>query len=516
MSKHILPVANSKRASLTIKKRARDAKRWLRTWGVGRTFFVGILVIVCVLFLLIPRSNNVVSGSPQIDPKLYWSVNSVAEAKLDKDSYPPPESIAGFISAATKYIVRANTATQDGRFLYKYTLDTSNDSLAVSEKYNLLRHCGTAYALADSCPPLASTLPHYCKNSRIALRRAAIWLTRTAKPMGKSGAIGLWAKPSVENPGHKSSKNDAGEVRAGGIGLGLIALVSGRQASVTDIKEAFLRDVARAVTDVLQESDGSISSYYDGQIDRERHSVYYPGEAALGLVRLYNMNGNETVLKAAQSALLSVVRNAQDITCDHWMMIATGNLFRTPYFDRTSRASAEGLNTRNALKRHARRVLRACYLKNKKRIDGDVVPSNSYGSSVEAQLNMLPLLAEDGGFTDEGDGGIESEEAQKIWCLIKRTLGSMMAAQFHDGGEPYGEKLDGAVVGRAELKNVIRHDEVVRIRSGFNGEFQIDTTQHTLSAMLAYLRVASHPLFKNVDCKFSQPLTIPHTVASTR
>lgn len=501
-----------RRSQLAAKKRYREAKRWLCTPRVLTAAAFIALTTVCILLLSVGDDAVEIPPASRAPPANYWEARSVTT--LPPNSYPPPSDVQDFIKSAVRYIVRANEVTKDGRFAYLYTL-RSDGTIYLSRNYNTLRHSGTVYALADACPP-GDDRPTYCKGADVAVKRAADWIAGTAAPMGASDALGLWSSLAVESPRRYRERKGRGNpsvVRAGGIGLGLIALIQGRAAGSAHIDAMLLRDVARGATDVMQQADGSMAGYYykKSGLDTEKKNPFYNGEAALGLLYLYGANGNVTLRHSAERTLVAMAKKGDKphvkTTCDHWYLISTGKLLRDVRYDVESRATEEGRVRRATLKRHAKRGLRACVARNTKYLPKKSMRGNGLGSSVEAQLNVLPLLLEREEITEPS---ITTHEAKHVWCLVKRTLGAMMSLQFHDGGESSGNVLDGGVSGVGEFKSIERRGrQLVRVRMALDGRFQIDTTQHTLSGMLAYVRVASHPSFADIVCDHELPLVEP-------
>jgi hypothetical protein len=81
----------------------------------------------------------------------------------------------------------------------------------------------------------------------------------------------------------------------------------------------------------LQKEDGSFVSKFRIQTgpDPTFESLYYPGEAALGFLSLYDLDHSQVWLNAAGKALSYLARTRADLTtvpADHWALIATSKL----------------------------------------------------------------------------------------------------------------------------------------------------------------------------------------------
>ena len=86
----------------------------------------------------------------------------------------------------------------------------------------------------------------------------------------------------------------------------------------------------------MQKSDGSFYSKYDiknKEKDKEFVSLYYPGEAALGLLYLNEVDPQKKWVESAKKTLLYLAKlrqeNPKGIQFDHWAMLATRKLFET-------------------------------------------------------------------------------------------------------------------------------------------------------------------------------------------
>ena len=81
----------------------------------------------------------------------------------------------------------------------------------------------------------------------------------------------------------------------------------------------------------MQREDGSFHSKWDeaGGYNLEFVSLYYPGEAILGLVRLYRIDREARWLEVAARAAAYLVESqssADEVVIDHWLLIAGRDL----------------------------------------------------------------------------------------------------------------------------------------------------------------------------------------------
>ena len=223
--------------------------------------------------------------------------------------YAQEVSRAQLIAAARAggdYLVRMQKP--DGSFHYYY--DPSQDRFE-SRRYNIVRHAGTALSLLDL---YATTRDRrYLESSR----RAIVFLKtrlRTA-PSGRAAYV----------------LDFDGKAKLGANGLALAALASQIRL---DRKSADRRNAMRLANLILalQRNDGSFQMRYRLQSadDQGIESLYYPGEALLGLIRLFKLNGDQRLLKAVQRGagfLIESQRQMDPLPPDAWLMQALADLY---------------------------------------------------------------------------------------------------------------------------------------------------------------------------------------------
>jgi hypothetical protein len=173
------------------------------------------------------------------------------------------------IDLSARYLESACGET--GRFAYR--LDP-NSGRQVSS-YNIVRHAGAIYALA-----MLNRAHPDRKAVEAAVRAAAFLRANYIGTEAHSGALAVWSRP----------KSMASEASLGAAGLGLAALAEVDQAQPNSVPVSELEGIGRFIV-FLQRRDGSFASKYrplSGAVE-DWESLYYPGEAALGLVALYEI-----------------------------------------------------------------------------------------------------------------------------------------------------------------------------------------------------------------------------------
>lgn len=241
-----------------------------------------------------------------------------APVEPEPESKVSAEALQSAIDSAAQYL--AGQVNEDGSFIYRVNM---NPKVPLAERYNILRHAGTIYAM--------SMYQERFNNPKVmaAIDRSIAYLRNKAiAPIDKDGkANAVWSVPAVKKTGAPL------QAKLGGNGLGLVALLSYDRLRPDQIPLEELRALGRFVV-YMQKADGSFYSKYipsDGGRNDDWVSLYYPGEAALGLVMLYEKDPNPVWLNAAAKAIgyLANVRKDEDVVpVDHWALLATERLLR--------------------------------------------------------------------------------------------------------------------------------------------------------------------------------------------
>jgi len=305
-----------------------------------------------------------------------------------------------FVSNAVSYLVRiSHSIDQDptfpGRFTYQTDLrDSLHPSLQTNywehnaqPDYNLLRHNGAIYALSEAYnrnekkrsvvvasnhhkKSIDRNLETVSASIRDTMERAVGYLRDNALlpvPDHKEEWLAAWERVDPNDP-----HSEPDTAKLGGAGLAMIALARLEGIKPNAVCEEELRRLGAFVESLQNKVDGSFICKYQwgvGPYD-EWVSLYYPGEAALGLVMLaefelsleeqqhqkknnvvhsgeaqlelhhyshghHHDEGNEKHskrwIKVATDALLYLERlrrdeSLEEVKADHWALLATARL----------------------------------------------------------------------------------------------------------------------------------------------------------------------------------------------
>ena len=237
----------------------------------------------------------------------------VTRGMVDHPAVATPAALEEGVRSGAEYLSRV--ISDQGRYVYMYHPADDRDDAS----YGWLRHAGATYALLEAYEELGTPL----------------YLAKAER------ALGYLKAHLVDDPGRQGKyildTNDEEQQKVGGAGLALIAFA--KDAAVTGKRDDLetMRALARTIIG-QQYPDGHFRANSDLEDDsgkkRKREPVYYQGEAALGLMRLYAIDPQQAYLDAARKAADWVV-HVRDVDVsqdnqehDHWISYELNDLYR--------------------------------------------------------------------------------------------------------------------------------------------------------------------------------------------
>lgn len=360
------------------------------------------------------------------------------------------------IERAAAYLSNACMAT--GEFNYRVFLDPA---VKLKPRYNILRHAGAIYALAQYGEQRTDAV------AVEAIFRAGHFLVRESLAPVEDDArlLAIWSRDGA------SDRQNPFVAKLGGAGLGLVALLSVERIRRATTSLATLRRLGEFVL-YMQKPDGSFFSKFipdQGGRNDDWTSLYYPGEAALGLVMLYEADPDSRWLEGARKTLsyLAQVRRGQTSTePDHWALLATARLLQI-YGSQSKGAELESIY------QHALQVSRSILTNGERSqaddptwgcltADGRTCPT---ATRLEGLLATLTILRPE-----------EQALKERISRAVERGIDFLLRAQISTG--PLAGGVPKAVV------RAMADDRKTRNNGHHN--VRIDYVQHALSAMLHY------------------------------
>lgn len=231
------------------------------------------------------------------------------DSHLSMNPTPSISQVNKAISLAAGYL--ENACGPEGKFKYAVSTRTRQES----ESYNIVRHAGAIYALA-------------MYNRSKPDRKAVEAMVRAARFMQKN-----YVRPG-ERYGQLAVRSESIGPRSDGelgpSALGLVALAEVRKVAPRVVSLNELQGLGLFLLS-LQREDGSFVEKYNGELGPQQlDNLYYPGEAALGLVELYEADHAHQWADAALRALSSLAKDRGSLFItppDHWFLIAAAELF---------------------------------------------------------------------------------------------------------------------------------------------------------------------------------------------
>ena len=345
------------------------------------------------------------------------------------------------ITEGSEYLARATDA--DGRFVYAYLAKQSQ----VKDEYNMVRHAGTVFAMIQayelSRDPVVLA----------AAERAIEFMYRHVVPYGESGQ-------------DMAALAFNGKIKLGGVALATFALathvrVTGRRDHLPVAQKLCRYMVSQ------QRKDGSFvhQRRHPGDVELPFVSMYYPGEALLGLLAVYRIDGDPRWLNAAEKGarFLIETRDAgvptDQLEHDHWLLYALERLH-------AERPHPVFLD-------HALRIAEAIIGAQKK----SGLPTDQIGAYATNEPRATPIATRN--------------EGLMAAYRMARTHGELDVAERILAAVELGNEV--LVSMRITPMRALYLQQPVRAlggvtRSHDNFEIRIDYVQHSISAWLALLR----------------------------
>ncbi|MBS3763525.1 MAG: hypothetical protein KGZ25_09520 [Planctomycetes bacterium] len=346
--------------------------------------------------------------------------------------------------AGGEYLTRATR--EDGQFDYIYIAGKDK----IPDDYNIIRHAGATYSMLE--------LYELTKDKKLldAARRALQYMRDRIKPVGFEGQKGT-ILPS------------GNAIALGANGLGVLAFAQYVRATGDKDLLPVARDLARWITSTQAENghftihkaflpSGKLAAF---------QSIYYPGEAILGLTRLYEVDRQKKWLDAAERGAHYQVKikqhkPAEMLFHDHWVLYALYETYR--------RRSHSGLLS------HSRRLASAMVRKQNRKPQ---VPD--WLGSYYRPPRSTPTATR-----SEGLGAA---------FKLERDFGNAELARIFRNNIELGIRFQLQTQYTPEC--AIHLPDPAKAMGGFRrsltrSEIRIDYVQHNLSSLIAYINILRH------------------------
>lgn len=207
---------------------------------------------------------------------------------------------------------------KSGRFNYRKNVDAE---IKYNNKiYNSLRHAGILYSMYMY---EVAGYPETYKHDRY--RACEYFIKRYIKKIDDKCYV------VVSSPKEEQINMPIAKSGAAGIALAALSNLYKDKRIQIDI----LRGLGEFILS-MQNDEGNIFAYYDlksKSINKEAEAIYYTGEAAFGLMHLYEIDSNTKWLYSAKKGLLYLAKSRKplemNIPFDYWSIMAVEKLFNT-------------------------------------------------------------------------------------------------------------------------------------------------------------------------------------------
>lgn len=386
--------------------------------------------------------------------------SSQEPAKETAPGSPSKGNILSAIHRSAGYLLRS--CSESGKFVYLRNL---NPNAKIQKRYNIIRHAGAMYSLA-----LYSRKFEDKTALKALLRSSAALESVSIRPLPSDrDLLAIWSR----TPSSNIVKQPSAKLGAAGLGLLALSKMVGLKTNSFDIED--LERIGKFII-FMQNEDGSFrSKHTPGQARNEDkwESLYYPGEAALGLLALFELSPKSQWLEAANSALLYLAKKRESVKkCehDHWALMATEKLLEimkqhARETDHETHINHAALICRSILWDKPLRSPDSLYYGSLTR-DGRICPT---ATRLEGLISALKFLPRD-----------YSILRKDILLAINQGIGFLMNNQIAKG------EFTGAFPRSPSARVWLDSGRKDQAPNHRDTEIRIDYIQHALCAMIKY------------------------------
>ncbi|MGK7247449.1 poly alpha-glucosyltransferase [Acinetobacter oleivorans] len=196
---------------------------------------------------------------------------------------------------------------ENGKFIYGYFSAYDRDI----RNYNTVRHCTSVYALLETFE--VQNKPEYWPKIHAAIHYA---LTNFYKEKDSETAFMI------------DGKEGEFEIKLGANAAAILMLTKYQEITQKSNYQKYAEKLANGILKLI-DSNGStthVLNYPDYDLKEKFRIIYYDGEAALALLRLYQINQDSRLLETVKLMFECFIEKRYEKYHDHWLSYCTNEL----------------------------------------------------------------------------------------------------------------------------------------------------------------------------------------------
>ncbi|MBJ9418778.1 poly alpha-glucosyltransferase [Acinetobacter oleivorans] len=196
---------------------------------------------------------------------------------------------------------------ENGKFIYGYFSAYDRDI----RNYNTVRHCTSVYALLETFE--VQNKPEYWPKIHAAIHYA---LTNFYKEKDSETAFMI------------DGKEGEFEIKLGANAAAILMLTKYQEITQKTDYQKYAEKLANGILKLI-DSNGStthVLNYPDYDLKEKFRIIYYDGEAALALLRLYQINQHSRLLETVKLMFECFIEKRYEKYHDHWLSYCTNEL----------------------------------------------------------------------------------------------------------------------------------------------------------------------------------------------
>lgn len=196
---------------------------------------------------------------------------------------------------------------ENGKFIYGYFSAYDRDI----RNYNTVRHCTSVYALLETFE--VQNKPEYWPKIHAAIHYA---LTNFYKEKDSETAFMI------------DGKEGEFEIKLGANAAAILMLTKYQEITQKTDYQKYAEKLANGILKLI-DSNGStthVLNYPDYDLKEKFRIIYYDGEAALALLRLYQINQDSRLLETVKLMFECFIEKRYEKYHDHWLSYCTNEL----------------------------------------------------------------------------------------------------------------------------------------------------------------------------------------------